>query len=311
MSSDSSYVLIIVVMFRFIKDVSPFRHHHRNFSTASEKWQDEYLEHCHHHILFAEKIVFCCCCCCCWMFNNCSIYCWWATCWCSNWVLLGIVLDLLVVFYGVDDIVSFANPFSNLCLSDELLLRFFRIVDPFLSVLLQARRLALQCFPQMTIQMTMSYLAIQALCYTRISGDSVALDGGVGSSLKCAPTCCQTDKFFCAMKCNKSQSVTHLIVDCVREDRITYYYEFTTLPDLGCDDWWIKRHYPNGEFSSYSEPFYKKLKFPVCTHTNRVWVYYTQGNSDWTRFRYSINNFRTKHSHLIPVSCCICLTQNM
>ncbi len=77
---------------------------------------------------------------------------------------------------------------------------------------------------------------------------------------------------FCAMKCNKSQSVTHPIVDRMREDRITYYYEFTTLPDLGCDDWWIKRHYPNGEFSSYSESFYKKLKFAVCTQMPNPWL---------------------------------------
>ncbi len=112
---------------------------------------------------------------------------------------LGIVLDLLVVFYGVVYIISFTNPFSNLCLSDELLLRFFRIVDPFLSVLLQARRLALQCFPQMTIQMTMSYLAIQTLCDTRISGDSVTLDGGVrfipsicAIRFEVFPSCCQT-----------------------------------------------------------------------------------------------------------------------
>lgn len=67
------------------------------------------------------------------------------------------------------------------------------------------------------------------------------------------------DHFFSQFECIKTYCTFHPIVDRKRVDVVYYYYEFKALPDLGDDEWWIKRHQPNDEFRTYSESFYIKV----------------------------------------------------
>jgi len=87
------------------------------------------------------------------------------------------------------------------------------------------------------------------------------------------------DYYFCQFKCNKTQRTFQPIVDRKKQKVTYFYYEFNELPDLGCDDWWIRKHQPYEEFPQYSESFYTKLKFGICTTTNRMWVDYWQVTS--------------------------------
>ena len=85
------------------------------------------------------------------------------------------------------------------------------------------------------------------------------------------------DKFLCQFpSCKKSFRRFYPVVDRKKTETIYYYYDFSKIPDIGVKDWWIVRHYPNDQFDNYSESFYTKLKFCVCSTTNRVWVDYWQ-----------------------------------
>ncbi len=77
------------------------------------------------------------------------------------------------------------------------------------------------------------------------------------------------DHFLCTFKSHKTQRKIRPVIDRMRVDVIYYYYDFKELPDLGAVDWWIKRHEPNEEFREYSESYYTRVKFGVCSATQQ------------------------------------------